>query len=107
VPACLTTKMIYVILLLRWMTIIIVKLAAATGQPASRGLNTETGGVLMSDNTARAPADLAIEVYTTTGRPFSSAVTPEGPGDLPTWSPSSATLIYGDHDAVLVDTLIT
>ena len=29
------------------------------------------------------------------------------PGDLPTWSPSSATLIYGDHDAVLVDTLIT
>ena len=26
---------------------------------------------------------------------------------MPTWSPSSATLIYGDHDAVLVDTLIT
>jgi glyoxylase-like metal-dependent hydrolase (beta-lactamase superfamily II) len=32
---------------------------------------------------------------------------PGGPGDLPTWSPSSATLIYGDHDAILVDTLIT
>ena len=26
---------------------------------------------------------------------------------MPTWSPSSATLIYGDHDAILVDTLIT
>jgi glyoxylase-like metal-dependent hydrolase (beta-lactamase superfamily II) len=25
----------------------------------------------------------------------------------PTWSPSSATLIYGDRDAILVDTLIT
>jgi glyoxylase-like metal-dependent hydrolase (beta-lactamase superfamily II) len=31
------------------------------------------------------------------------AATPEGPGDDPTWSPSSATLIYGEHDAVLVD----
>jgi glyoxylase-like metal-dependent hydrolase (beta-lactamase superfamily II) len=61
----------------------------------------------MSDETAHAVADLAIDVYTTPGRPFSSAVTPERPGDLPTWSPSSATLIYGDHDAVLVDTLIT
>src|SRR5216683_3017960 len=40
-------------------------------------------------------------------KPFTSAVTPEGPGDLPTWSPSSATLVYGDHDAILVDTLIT
>jgi hypothetical protein len=26
---------------------------------------------------------------------------------VPTWSPSSATLIHGDHDAILVDTLIT
>jgi glyoxylase-like metal-dependent hydrolase (beta-lactamase superfamily II) len=60
-----------------------------------------------SDDTAQAPADLTIEVYTAPGRPFTSAVTPEGPGDLPTWSPSSATLIYGDHDAILVDTLIT
>ena len=58
-------------------------------------------------NTAHAPADLTIEVYTTPGRPFASAATPEGPGDLPTWSPSSATLIYGDRDAILVDTLIT
>ncbi len=62
---------------------------------------------MTSDDTARAPADLAIEVYTTPGRPFASAATPEGPGDLPTWSPSSATLIYGERDAILVDTLIT
>ena len=62
---------------------------------------------MTSDDTAHAPADLTIEVYTTPGRPFASAATPQGPGDLPTWSPSSATLIYGDHDAILVDTLVT
>ena len=62
---------------------------------------------MTSEDTAQAPADLTIEVYTTPGRPFASAVTPEGPGDEPTWSPSSATLIYGDHDAILVDTLAT
>ncbi len=62
---------------------------------------------MTSEGTAHAPAGLTIEVYTTPGRPFASAATPEGPGDLPTWSPSSATLIYGDRDAILVDTLIT
>ena len=62
---------------------------------------------MTSDDTERASADLAIEVYTTPGRSFASTAAPEGPGDLPTWSPSSATLIYGDRDAVLVDTLIT
>ena len=62
---------------------------------------------MTSEGTAQAPADLTIEVYTTPGRPFTSATPPGGPGDLPTWSPSSATLIYGDHDAVLVDTLVT
>ena len=62
---------------------------------------------MTSDHSAQAPADLTIELYTTPGRTFTSAATPEGPGDLPTWSPSSATLIYGDHDAILVDTLIT
>ncbi len=60
-----------------------------------------------SEDTAHAPADLTIEVYTTPGRPFASATPPEGPGDEPTWSPSSATLIYGDHEAILVDTLAT
>ena len=62
---------------------------------------------MTSDDSTQSPADLTIEVYTAPGRPFTSAVTPEGPGDLPTWSPSSATLIYGDHDAILVDTLVT
>ena len=62
---------------------------------------------MTSEGTAQAPPDITIEVYTTPGRPFASATTPGGPGDLPTWSPSSATLIYGDHDAVLVDTLVT
>jgi glyoxylase-like metal-dependent hydrolase (beta-lactamase superfamily II) len=58
-------------------------------------------------DTAHAPVDLTIEVYTAPGRPFATNATPEGPGDVPTWSPSSATLIYGEHDAILVDTLIT
>ena len=62
---------------------------------------------MTSGDTPQAPADLRIEVYTTPGRPIRSATPPGGPDDLPTWSPSSATLIYGDHDAVLVDTLIT
>src|SRR6266852_1428662 len=62
---------------------------------------------MTAKNTAQAPADLKIEVYTTPGRTFTSRTAPEGPGDEPTWSPSSATLIYGDHDAILVDTLAT
>src|SRR5712691_3870921 len=60
-----------------------------------------------SEDTAPAPAALTIEVYTTPMRSFVSASKPEGPGDVPTWSPTSATLIYGDHDAILVDTLAT
>jgi glyoxylase-like metal-dependent hydrolase (beta-lactamase superfamily II) len=36
-----------------------------------------------------------------------SAIAPQGPGDEPTWSPSTATLIFGDNDAVLVDALAT
>ena len=59
------------------------------------------------EHTANAPAELTIEVYTTPLRTFTSSVTPEGPGDEPTWSPMSATLIYGDHDAVLVDAWAT
>jgi glyoxylase-like metal-dependent hydrolase (beta-lactamase superfamily II) len=50
---------------------------------------------------------LTFEVYTSPARPFTSKATPEGPGDDATWSPSSATLISGQHDAVLVDTLVT
>lgn len=30
-----------------------------------------------------------------------------GPGDDPMWSPMSSTLIYGERDTVLVDTLVT
>src|SRR5712691_10808786 len=63
--------------------------------------------IVTFDDTAPAPADLTIEVYTSPARTFVSASAPEGPGDEPTWSPSSATLIYGDHDAILVDTLAT
>jgi glyoxylase-like metal-dependent hydrolase (beta-lactamase superfamily II) len=59
---------------------------------------------MTSDGT---PCALTLEVYTTPGRSIVSASEPGGPGDEPTWSPSSATLIYGDHDAVLVDTLVT
>jgi glyoxylase-like metal-dependent hydrolase (beta-lactamase superfamily II) len=58
-------------------------------------------------DTAQAPADLTIEVYTTPGRPFVSPGPPQGPGDAATWSPMSATLIYGDHDAILVDAFAT
>src|SRR5713101_4973488 len=60
-----------------------------------------------SEHTVQAPNALTIEVYTTPMRSFVSATRPEGPGDLATWSPTSATLIYGNHDAVLVDTLAT
>jgi glyoxylase-like metal-dependent hydrolase (beta-lactamase superfamily II) len=60
-----------------------------------------------SDESSQAPASLKIEVYTAPGRPFTSTVPSEGPGDVPTWSPSSATLIYSANDAVLVDTLVT
>ena len=55
----------------------------------------------------QAPAELTIEVFTTPGRPIISASPPAGPGDAPTWSPSSATLVYGERDAVLVDALAT
>jgi glyoxylase-like metal-dependent hydrolase (beta-lactamase superfamily II) len=49
-------------------------------------------------------ASLNIEVYTSPLRNFTSSTVSEGPGDEPTWSPSSATLIWGEHDAILVDT---
>ena len=62
---------------------------------------------MTSEDTAQAPADLTIEVYTSPTRTFVSAVTPQGPGDEATWSPTSATLIYGDRDAILVDTPAT
>jgi len=39
-------------------------------------------------------------------RPFAGAPA-QGPGDDPTWSPMSSTLIAGAEDAILVDTLVT
>ena len=62
---------------------------------------------MTSDDTAQASAHLTIEVYTAPARPFVSATPPQAPDDEPTWSPMSATLIYGEHDAILVDTLAT
>jgi glyoxylase-like metal-dependent hydrolase (beta-lactamase superfamily II) len=56
---------------------------------------------------ANASAGLTIEVYTTPGRPIVSSTEPGSPDDLPTWSPCSSTLIYGEHDAVLVDAFAT
>jgi hypothetical protein len=58
---------------------------------------------MTSEDATPTPAQLTLEVYTTPGRPIVSATKSEGPGDIPMWSPSSATLIYGEHDAVLVD----
>src|SRR5229473_860641 len=62
---------------------------------------------MTSKDTAQSPSRLTIEVYTSPGRRFVSRAAPEGPGDEATWSPTSATLIYGEHDAVLVDALAT
>ena len=53
------------------------------------------------------PAELTIDVFTTPGRRFTSSVPVEGAGDEPTWSPMSATLVYGARDAVLVDAWAT
>ena len=58
---------------------------------------------MTSEDATPTPAQLTLEVYTIPGRPIVSATKSEGPGDVPMWSPSSATLIYGEHDAVLVD----
>jgi glyoxylase-like metal-dependent hydrolase (beta-lactamase superfamily II) len=49
---------------------------------------------------------LNLDVYITPMRPMKGAP-PQGPGDEPMWSPMSATLIHGDEEAVLVDTLVT
>lgn len=48
---------------------------------------------------------LSVDVYVTPMRPFVGA--PGSDGDRPMWSPMSSTLIAGEHDAILVDTLVT
>jgi hypothetical protein len=49
---------------------------------------------------------LSVSVYVTPMRPF---VGPAGkdPGDQPMWSPMSSTLIAGEKEGILVDTLVT
>jgi glyoxylase-like metal-dependent hydrolase (beta-lactamase superfamily II) len=51
-------------------------------------------------------SDLNLDVYVTPMRPMQGAPA-QGPGDDPMWSPMSSALVHGDHDAVLVDTLVT
>jgi glyoxylase-like metal-dependent hydrolase (beta-lactamase superfamily II) len=53
-----------------------------------------------------AEAGLSVEVHVAPMRPFVSAEPPT-PGVESMWSPMSSTLIAGERDAVLVDTLIT
>jgi glyoxylase-like metal-dependent hydrolase (beta-lactamase superfamily II) len=50
--------------------------------------------------------DLHLDVYVAPMRPMRGAPA-QGLGDDPMWSPMSSTLIHGEHDAVLVDTLVT
>src|SRR6201992_161303 len=52
------------------------------------------------------PSPLTVDVYVAPMRPFSGAPA-EAPGDEPLWSPMSSTLIAGQRDALLVDTLVT
>src|SRR5437899_11974085 len=49
---------------------------------------------------------LTVDVYVAPMRPFAGAPA-QAPGDDPMWSPMSSTLIAGDTEAILVDTLIT
>ena len=51
-------------------------------------------------------SDLNLDVHIAPMRPMKGAP-PQGPGDEPMWSPMSATLIHGQEEAVLVDTLVT
>src|SRR5580700_10475246 len=49
--------------------------------------------------------DLHLDVYVAPMKPMRGAPA-RGPGDDPMWSPMSSTLIHGEQDAVLVDTLV-
>ena len=49
---------------------------------------------------------LTVDVYVTPMRPFAGAPA-QAPGDEPMWSPMSSTLIAGEREAILVDTLVT
>ena len=62
---------------------------------------------MTTENPGEPPSALTLEVFTSPARTFVSASTPQGPGDEPTWSPSSSTLVYGKRDAILIDTPAT
>ena len=49
---------------------------------------------------------LTVDVYVAPMRPFVGAPA-QAPGDEPMWSPMSSTLIGGQQEAILVDTLVT
>jgi glyoxylase-like metal-dependent hydrolase (beta-lactamase superfamily II) len=70
-------------------------LDSPTAQPHNRrsfGMTSESG--------------LSIDVHVAPMRPFVGAAS-RGAGDQPLWSPMSSSLIAGEEEAVLVDTLIT
>src|SRR5487761_909885 len=60
----------------------------------------------MTNSSTSLQSELSLNVYVTPMRPM-VGTPPQGPGDEPMWSPMSSTLIYGERDAVLVDTLVT
>src|SRR5713101_474922 len=60
----------------------------------------------MTNSSTSLQSKLSLNVYVTPMRPM-VGTPPQGPGDEPMWSPMSSTLIYGEHDAILVDTLVT
>ncbi len=60
----------------------------------------------MTNSSTSLQSKLSLNVYVTPMRPM-VGTPPQGPGDEPIWSPMSSTLIYGEHDAILVDTLVT
>lgn len=49
---------------------------------------------------------LSVDVYVAPMRPFAGAPA-QAPGDEPMWSPMSSTLIAGEEEGILVDTLLT
>lgn len=49
---------------------------------------------------------LTVDVYVAPMRPFAGAPA-QAPGDEPMWSPMTSTLIAGENEAILVDTLMT
>jgi glyoxylase-like metal-dependent hydrolase (beta-lactamase superfamily II) len=53
-----------------------------------------------------ANSPLTVDVYVAPMRPFVGPPA-QGPGDEPVWSPMSSTLIAGEREAILVDTLVT